>query len=899
MSEDTYHSYSIEEIFDKISSDRNGLSGDEAKRRLEDVGPNDIGEDKGVSPVMIFLKQFASILIYILFAAAGIAWFYGKMIDVYVILGVILLNAIMGFVQEYRAERAIQALKGIIVPTAKVYRGGELLKIKARDLVPGDVVVLEEGDKIPADGRIFEAKNFRTVEASLTGESTPTSKTTEEMNEGVSLADRKNMAWMGTFAAGGKAKILIVATGDKTAFGRIAKDISGIQRGKSHFEKKIDKLAKQMGIIAIIGASAVFVIGFLIKSLEFEEILLFTIASLVSGIPEGLPAILVIVLALGAGRMAKRNAIIRRLPATQTLGVITVISTDKTGTLTQNTMNVRKILLGEGEDLSVTGEGWEPSGDFCRKDFNISPLEEPILGKLLHISAVCNNAKVFREDDKKKHKIMGDPTEAALTVLAEKAGLKENIVKEKRLDDMPFDSELKYRASLISIDNDKKKEIYMVGAPEVVMERSKCFLSKDGKEKLSEEKRKELLDKIETMTNKAMRTIALAYKEVSPDSGSVSDDMVYEMVFVGTVGIIDPPRPEARESVLKARKAGIRVIMTTGDHKGTALAISRDVGIVGDNEKNVEVLTGNDLEEMSDRNFHKAVKRVNVFARLAPEMKLKIAETLQDQGQMVAMTGDGVNDAPALKKADIGIAMGIVGTDVAREASEMVLADDNFASIVNAIEEGRIVFTNTRQASNFLITTNFAEHATLIGSLLIFAQLPLLPTQILWLNLVTDGVSGLALAAEPGHGDILNEPPRKKKESVLSKEILPFLVLMTLVMALLVISFFAYHLAVDDDMNKARTAAFTVMAFTQLFNVLNMRSMKRSVFEIGFFSNKPILYALTIAVILQIIAIYLLAPIFHFEPLSFIEMLIITAFSSLVFWFGELYKFLRYGRKNH
>ncbi len=889
------HAYPIEESFNKISSDRNGLSPEEAERRLADFGPNDIGEDRGVSPVAIFIKQFTSILIYILFAAAGIAWFYGKMIDVYVILGVIVLNATMGFIQEYRAERAIQALKGIIVPTAKVIRGGELLKIKARNLVPGDVVVLEEGDKIPADGRIFEAKNFRTVEASLTGESTPVSKTTDEMSEGTALADRKNMVWMGTFSAGGKAKMMVSATGEMTAFGKIAKDIAGIERGKSHFEKKIDRLAKQMGIIAIIGASAVFLIGFVLKGMEFQEILLFTIASLVSGIPEGLPAILVIVLALGAGRMARRNAIIRRLPATQTLGVTTVISTDKTGTLTQNTMNVREIVLGAGENLKVTGEGWEPTGDFCREDCNLSPLEDPMLGKLVHIAAICNNAKVFKEEE--RYRIMGDPTEAALAVLAEKAGLKEDIFKEEKIDDMPFDSELKYRASLAETEGGKR-EVYMVGAPEVVLERSNHYLGENGPERMSDEKRKEFLKKTEKLTSKAMRTIALAYKEVSSDRSSVSDEMAYETVFVGTVGMIDPPRPEARDSVLKARKAGIRVIMTTGDHKGTALAISRDVGIV-DDEGDVEVLTGSDLDGMSERQFYKAVKRVNVFARMTPEMKLRIAATLQDQGQIVAMTGDGVNDAPALKKADIGIAMGVVGTDVAREASEIILTDDNFASIVNAIEEGRIVFTNTRQASTFLITTNFAEHATLIGSLLIFAQLPLLPTQILWLNLVTDGASGLALAAEPGHGDILNEPPRKKKEDILSKEIIPFLILMMVVMAVLTLSFFFYHLTVDADMDKARTAAFTAMAFTQLFNVINMRSMRRSVFEIGFFSNRSITYALVASVILQLVAIYLLAPIFHFEPLSAGEMILIFVFSSSVLWFGEAYKYLRYGRQGH
>ena len=589
--------------------------------------------------------------------------------------------------------------------------------------------------------------------------------------------------------------------------------------------------------------------------------------------------------------MARRNAIIRRLPATQTFGVTTIIATDKTGTLTQNTMNVREIILGEGEGLNVTGEGWEPIGEFSRGKRNLSPLEEPILGKLIHIAAICNSAKIFKEEGEAKHKIIGDPTEASLTVLARKAGLREDILKETRIDDLPFNSKLKYRASLNLIDS--RKEIYMVGAPEVVIERSRYFLGKDGKKKMTEEKRKELLKKTEELTNRAMRTISLAYREVSPNSNLVSDEMVYEMVFVGTVGIIDPPRPEARASVLKAKRAGIRVIMTTGDHKGTALAISQEVGIVDDDTR---VLTGSDLDNMSERDFYKAVKQVNVFARLSPEMKLRIATALQDQGHIVAMTGDGVNDAPVLKKADIGIAMGITGTDVAREASEIVLTDDNFASIVNAIEEGRIVFTNTRQTSFLLITTNFSEHTTLISSLLIFTQLPLLPTQILWLNLVTDGISGLALAAEPSHGDTLKEPPRDKKEGILSKEIIPFLILMTITMAVLTLSFFSYHLSASGSIDKARTAAFAVMAFSQLFNLLNMRSMRRSIFEIGLFSNRPIVYAFAVSVVLQFVAIYLLDPIFHFEPLSLSEIGLIILSSSLVLWFGEIYKYLRYGR---
>ncbi len=901
LAENIYHSYSVDETFKQLSSSQSGLTETEANSRLDSFGTNEIQGKERISPFLIFVKQFHSILIYILLVAALIAWFYGKMIDVYVIIAVVFLNALMGFIQEYRAEKAIQALKNIIVPTAKVYRGGELMEINAKKIVPGDVIVLEEGDRIPADARIFESKNFRTVESSLTGESSPVNKKIDKVDVNSAIGDRFNMVWMGTFSASGQAKAVVVATGNKTAFGKIAEDIDKIKKQKNHFENKIDKLAKQMGVIAVFGAASIFLIGFFIKGIEFQEILFFTIASLVSGIPEGLPAVLVIVLAIGASRMAKRNAIIRRLPATETLGVTTVISTDKTGTITHNTMNITDIIFNGIEKVKVSGSGWQPVGDFYYQDNKISSLENVSLSKIFHISAICNNSKLVKENsDDTRYKIIGDPTEAALVVLAEKAGLKSDTLGEKKIDDLPFNAEFKYRASLSAIiEEDNKHELYVVGAPEAVIKRSSHYLLNGNKKELDKAKEKEIIKEIDQLTNKAMRTIALAYKTLPAKHKSLSNDIVDDLVFAGVVGMIDPPRPEVKQSVSQARQAGIRVIMTTGDHRGTAVAIAREVGILDNfsDEPEKVSLTEEELNKMSKQEFNQAVSEINVFARLTPNMKLRIAESLQEKGEIVAMTGDGVNDAPALKKADIGIAMGIIGTDVARESSEIILADDNFASIVNAIEEGRIVFTNTRQTSTFLVTTNFAEHATLIASLILFVQLPLLPTQILWLNLVTDGVSGLALANEPGHGNTLKEPPRKKNEGILSKEILPFLLLMTVVMTVLTIAFFSYHLSVDGDIDKARTAAFTIMAFTQLFNVLNMRSMKLSIFKIGFFSNKYVPICLLAAIFLQFIAIYFLDSVFHFARLDFHEVVLIFIFSSFVLWFGEIYKYLRYNRK--
>jgi len=896
MPDNSFHSKSVEIVLKKLSSGINGLSQKEAKTRLQDYGPNELLEKRAKNPILIFLKQFHSSLIYILLAAAAISLFIGHAVDVYVILAVILINAIIGFIQENKAERSIQALKRMIVPYAKVFREGKLLQIHAKELVPGDIIFLEEGDRIPADARLLEVKNTRTVEASLTGESLPIDKDIKALSEKTGLADRKNMVWMGTFVASGQAKAVVVYTGIKTAIGKVAASIENIKKVKGHFEKKTDTLARQMGIIAIACSFIVFLVGFFIRGFAFSEIFIFTIASLVAGIPEGLPAVLVIVLAIGAYRMAKRNAIIRTLSATETLGVATVIATDKTGTLTQNTMNVEKIILPGEDEITVSGEGWRPSGDFFQKNNIIAPLENARLSKLLHIACVCNNSRIVKEDE--KYKIIGDPTEAALVALAEKAGLRkeELLEKEKRIDDLPFNPELKYRASLsVLVEESRKKEIYVVGAPEAVLARSSFMLEGKEEKKITQEEKQEILSEIQGLAKKAMRVLGLAYKITPASTDNLSEDLVNDLVFVGVIGMIDPPRPQVKEAIAKARKAGIRVIMKTGDHKDTAVAIAKEIGMIGEKvqSKYPEVLTEQELLKLSEEEFDETIKHVSVFARLTPSMKLRMVEILQKQGHIVAMTGDGVNDAPALKKSDVGVAMGIIGTDVAREASAIVLADDNFASIVNAIEEGRTVFTNTRQASSFLITTNFAESISIITTMLLGLPLPLLPTQLLWLNLVTDGVTDIALAAEPSHEDVLEEPPQKASENILSKEIIPFILIMAGIMVIFTLIIFKAYL--PSGIEKARTGAFTVMAFTQLFNVLNMRSLKRSVFKIGLFSNKFIVASLVASVFLLAMVLYVpfFQSIFKFAALSLSEILTIVLLSSSVLWLGELYKHLK------
>ncbi len=914
-----FHAKPIQEVVEEFSSHMaEGLTLKDAKDRLEEIGPNEIPEKKAVHPFFVFLKQFHSWLIYILIGAAIFSFLTGHIFDVYIILAVLFFNATIGFIQEYKAERAISALKKMVVPFAKVIRGSELLKIPARELVPGDIILLEEGDRIPADARLLEIKNFMTMEAALTGESTSISKNLKELPEKTGLSDQKNMAWLGTFVAAGQARAIVTATGPKTALGKIAQSLGKIETPKTHFKEKTDLLAKQMGGIAIASAFLVFFIGFTIKQLDFVEIFRFTVATLVSSIPEGLPAILVIVLAVGAHRMAKRNAIVRTLQATESLGVANIIATDKTGTLTQNTMDVKKIILLSQEEIKVSGDGWKPEGDFFQNKETIFPLENPQLRKLLHIAGICNNARLIKEEgNHSQYKIIGDPTEAALVVLAEKAGLKKEVLleKEKRIDDLPFNSELKYRASLAVLNQaNNEKEIYIVGAPEAVVNASLYGL-KGKEEKIDEKEKKEVLKKTTDLARQGLRVIGLAYKKVSSEIDKLDEKMVEEIVFVGVVGMKDPPRPEVKEAIKKTKTAGIRVIMKTGDHKETALAIAQEIGMISTDDESL-ALSQKELEEMSDKELDRKVNQVSVFARLTPQMKLKILESLQKQGYIVAMTGDGVNDALALKKADIGIAMGQIGTDVARESSAMVLTDDNFASIVNAIEEGRNVFTNIKQSSLFLITTNLAEIITLMTSLILGAlfvyfnifgeiYLILLPATILFVNLVTDGFAVAPLALEPQHENVLNRPPRKREENILCKDVLPFLILMIVIMASLTI--FTFNLFYNNDhLEKARAGAFAVMAFTQLFNIFNMRSLNQSIFKIGFFSNIYIVFGLIVSISFILGALFIeplaerffidphmAAEVHSFEMLNLSEFLIVVLLSSLVLWSGEIYKYFQ------
>ncbi|MBX2978909.1 MAG: HAD-IC family P-type ATPase [Flavobacteriales bacterium] len=896
MDDRTYHQLSPEETLNRFKTSEEGLTEAEATLRRTQHGLNLIPEAGRRHWFVLLLKQFQSLLILILAIAAFISWLTDHTVDMWVILVIILINALIGFVQEFRAEKAVEALRDMLAPTAKVRRAGRLRTVPASELVPGDIIVLEEGDQIPADARLLDGKDLRCIEAALTGESVPVSKRSDALPKETGMADRRNMLWKSTHVAGGSAVAVVTATGLSTQIGRIAGSLTAIKEVKTHFRQKTDKLAKQMAVVASLSASALFALGYAFHSMEVDELLLVSIAALVSAIPEGLPAVLTIVLAVGAHRMAQRKAIVREFTATETLGAVSVILTDKTGTLTQNVLSVERVALPDGPVRRVTGSGWSPIGNVLEGEEVLEDEQLADMEPLLRVAALCNNAQVQHDPKADQYTLVGDPTEGALLVLARKADGSDRHEGWQRVDDLPFNSDLKLRATLVQRDG--KRQLLVVGAPEKVL--ALCDGSWNGREAVPMDAamRSRVQQRIEDWSSQAYRVIALAYREV--DDMTIDKERITGLTMAGITGMIDPPREDVPAAVQACHGAGIRVIMATGDHINTAVAIGRAIGIVRPDVKPGTTLALNEqqLEKLDEAEFDRAVREVNVFARLTPAMKLRIAERLQHMGELVAMTGDGVNDAPALKKADVGIAMGINGTDVARGSAQVVLADDNFTSIVHAVEEGRIVFTNARQTSFYLLTTNFAEITTLLSTVAMGLPIPLTATQILWLNMVTDGLCDKALAVEQGHGDVLGQQPLKRGENILTGEVVPFVLMTAVLMAVMAIVAFKFFL--PQGVEKARTAAFVVMAFSQLYNAYNLRSLKRSIFRIGVFSNKWFNRAIVASVLIQvaIIEIPFLQDLFHFKTLAFLEFLVLALAGSLILVAGEVFKYMRQNLQN-
>lgn len=879
-----WYTMSAKEVLENLGSSHDGLAESEVRARLEKYGYNKLAEEEKISRLKILLHQFTSPLIYILLIAAVVTTLLGEHVDTGVIMAVVLLNAIIGYFQEFKAEESVRALKQLLVAKARVIRGGRELEISGTDLVPGDIVLLASGARVPADLRLLHTNELRIDEAMLTGESLPAEKGTGVIaEEGLTPADQVNMAFMGTAVVNGRAKGVVVATAGSTILGTIAGEVRDIGTVKAPIQVKIDRFAMIIGLLVMVASVALFAVGLLLGE-SIKDMFMVAVAAAVATIPEGLPIVVTIAMAVGVSRMSKHNAIVRKLAAVETLGSTTVICSDKTGTLTRNEMTVTRLYDGK-TTYTVNGTGYEPTGDISPEESAAGGSGKDSLALLLRIGLLCNESDLIEEDG--RFKVDGDPTEGALIVSALKYGMKRETEKERfpQLDLIPFESERGYMATLHR--HDSTGIIFVKGAPERVVD----MCSIDEMEKT------EVLRRAETFAGEGMRVLAFAWKEVAPEMDELGrHDTESGLILAGLQGMIDPPRSEVVEAIHGCKNAGIRVVMITGDHAVTAGAIGRELGIVGTREA---VLTGREIEKLTDDELFTRVQGVSVYARVAPEHKLRITRQLIAHGEIVAMTGDGVNDAPALKAAHIGIAMGITGTDVAKEASDMVLTDDNFASIFNAVREGRIVFDNLRKVTFFLIPTGIAAIISIIVTLIVGVPIPYLPAQILWINLVTNGLQDVALAFEPGEKGIIDRPPRDPKEGIMSRLLVERTILVGAVISAGIVFNFVTALNQGATLEKARTLAVTTMVFFQFFQAWNSRSEHESIFHINLFSNPFLFYSMLAAFVAQLAFLY--APplqwVFRTVPLAAAEWLQVIGIAATVLVAVEIDKWGRRRKK--
>ena len=884
----SWYRLSPAEVIEALGSNADsGLSSDEAKRRLLEYGPNELQRAHRVSTWEVFAAQFKNLLIVILLVAVVLSAILGQVIEAVAIGVIILFAALLGFYQEYRAERALEALQEMAAPTAAVLRDHKELNIPARDVVPGDVVYLRSGDKIPADGRLFEAVNLQVDEAALTGESVPVEKQTVALPEGeLAVADRTNMVYAGTIVTYGRGRAVIAATAMATEFGRIAESLQSVVPSKTPLQENLAKVAKVLARIAL--AIVVVIVGVgLLRGQALLDMVIFGIALAVAIVPEALPAVVTISLALRVQRMARRNALVRRLPAVETLGSVSVICSDKTGTLTKDEMTVRKILVS-GKLLDVSGAGYQPEGVFTHDGQRVEP--SGALAVLLQAAALASDARLLRperntgEDGALPWRIKGDPTEGALIVAAAKAGLDKSRLEENfpRINEIPFTSETKRMTTLHGVKNGQVA--YAKGAPEVILRSCSAALHDDGVVPLDTSFREMILAAARGMAEHALRVLAVAYK---PDARI--EDAERDMIFLGMFGMIDPPRPEAKDAIDVCVRAGIRPMMITGDHPTTAAAVARELGLI----TTQAVVTGADLDRMDDQDFARGVENIAVYARVSPAHKLRIVTALQERGDRVAMTGDGINDAPALRKADIGIAMGISGTDVTREAAAMTLTDDNFASIVAAVEEGRGVFENIKKYLMFLLSSNLGEIVLLASASALGWPLPLSAVQILYVNLATDGLPALALAVDPHEPDLMHRPPQDPRTGLFTRPVVTLMIVGGLWSALVNMTLFGWALHSGRSLAHAMTIVFTGLVLIEFFKAYNFRSDRRSAL-IRPFANKWLNRAVAWELSLLVAAIYL--PFFALAlgtlSLAWMDWLVVTGAALTIFPVLELVKWL-------
>lgn len=888
--ESSTHTLSKTEVLRWLGTSERGLTSKEAVKRFAIYGANKLPEGQKLRVIRLFISQFANAMTFLMGGAATLSFLFDHIIDAFLIAFIMLFNAVMGFIQEYRAEQSVNALKRLLVAKVLVRRDGRTLEITQDQVTVGDLVELQAGDRVPADAYVLEASNFSVDESSLTGESQAVEKKTGVVQASAPIAERFNRVWMGTTVAQGTAQVVVTAIGTQTEFGKIATSLQTVSKNKEHFSQKITVLSRQMGAIAILSATFTFLVGFFIRNFSLPEISVYTIATLVSALPEGLPVILVIVLTVGAQRMARKNAIVRKLSATETLGVVSVIITDKTGTLTQNIMSAKKIFLPGQEMIDVSEKNGSQTLAFYQQDKQLALEDNKHLRRVLSITGVCHHIKVSDQTNVTYNNIYGDPTEKALFLLSHRANSQQTHEHQPRLIyNLPFQQHLRMRGCLVATED--KNELLVLGAPESILDRCKFVWHADLPIALSIELKSKIEAKMDELSSAGLRIVALASFPTKEQTSINANHLdTHDGTFIGLIGLYDPPRPEVKAALIQARRAGIKIIMATGDHPQTALTIAKEIGLVPIDYSRQFVLTQTDLEQKSDQELGQLLQRSRVLARLSPESKMRVASIFQDRGEVVAMTGDGVNDAPALKKADVGIAMGVVGTQVAREASKIVLADDNFASIVAAIKEGRTQFSNLRRTSFFLIMTNFSESAALLAALILGYPLPLLPLQILWLNVITGGMTDFALSLEPTHEETMTRPPRQARENILNFSVLPLILIIAFVTTVLCILVFHYFL--PQGVDKARTALFVVLSCSQFLNMFNLRSLKKSVFELGFFTNKAV-------VIASIFSLGFLISAFSFEPirsalqfasLSLVEFSSLILLSSVIFIVAEISK---------
>ncbi|MDH3624363.1 MAG: cation-translocating P-type ATPase [Myxococcales bacterium] len=820
-----WHTLPFHSVLSHLSSGPHGLGEVEVEHRLSLYGPNELDAVDRVSPWTVLLGQFKNVLIIILLIATAISAFVGHGVEAIAIAVIVLFAVVLGFVQEYRAERAIEALRRMAAPTVTVIRDGREIEIPARQLVPGDLILLHAGDKVAADARLIKSVNLQVDEAALTGESVPVEKNTEPLGgEDLALGDRSNMVFAGTIATYGRGRAVVVGTGMNTQFGRIAQMLQSVESGKTPLQKNLDKVGRVLGLAALVVVTAIVAMGML-RGQPLLEMFIFGIALAVAVVPEALPAVVTISLAIGVQRMAKRNALVRRLPAVETLGSTSVICSDKTGTLTRDEMTARKLYTPE-RTLTISGGGYEPEGEFSLDDSAVELSTQET--ELLRAAALVSDAHLVRDDAHGGWHIKGDPTEGAMIVAAAKAGLQKGDLDLQfpRIGEIPFTSETKRMTTLHSIANNQVA--YAKGAPETILNSCSLQLTGRGQVALGDADREAILEAIQQMASEALRVLAVASK-----ADATLGDAEREMTFLGLVGMIDPPRPEAKAAVERCQEAGIRVVMITGDHPLTAQAVARELGLL----RAGRAVTGAELEDMSDEELERDVENVELYSRVSPADKLRIVTALQKRGHVAAMTGDGVNDAPALKKADIGIAMGITGTDVSKEAAAMTLTDDNFASIVAAVEEGRGIFENIKKYLMYLLSSNIGEIGLMAGATIADLPLPLTAVQILYVNLATDGLPALALAVDPPEDDLMERAPRDARTGVFTRPVVILMALGGLWSTAVNLAIFTWALKSGGSVAHAMTMTFVSLVLIQFFKAYNFRSDRRSILHRPF-SNK-------------------------------------------------------------